>query len=122
VRIVIIDDRVSTVLSTAVALCRRGHLVLCAATAECGVAMARQERPDVILLGGETKGLDSAAILASLRADAATSAIPIVTRGAIQEFPRADAVVDDALDIDVLGRVLGRLICERVTAPHRATE
>lgn len=54
------------------------HQVLAAETAEIGIAMARSERPDLILMDISLPGLDGLEATRILRRDEQTRAIPIV--------------------------------------------
>jgi two-component system cell cycle response regulator DivK len=55
----------------------RGHRTLEAPTAEAGLALARQHRPDLILMDVQLPGMDGVQALAELRADPTTAAIPV---------------------------------------------
>jgi two-component system cell cycle response regulator DivK len=49
-----------------------GHRVLAAGTGEEGVRLAKEHRPDLVLLDVQLPGMDGFAALAALRADRAT--------------------------------------------------
>ena len=55
-----------------------GMAVVEASSGEEGVARARSEQPDFILLDMMMPGMDGAATFRALRADASTAAIPVV--------------------------------------------
>lgn len=55
-----------------------GHRVLAAATGPDGLRLAREQRPDLILCDIMLPGMDGLEILAHLRADAATRAVPFI--------------------------------------------
>ena len=55
-----------------------GYETLEACDGEAGVALARERRPDLILMDINLPGIDGVEALARLRADAATAAIPVV--------------------------------------------
>jgi two-component system cell cycle response regulator DivK len=55
-----------------------GYRVLAAGDAERGIAMARAERPDLVLMDVQLPGIDGVEALARLRADGATARIPVV--------------------------------------------
>ena len=55
-----------------------GHRVLIAETGEQGVARARKDRPDLILMDVNMPDLDGFATTRRLKADAATRDIPVV--------------------------------------------
>ena len=57
---------------------RKGHSVVCALDGQEGVAKARSERPDLILMDMSLPVLDGWAATRQLKADAATQAIPVI--------------------------------------------
>jgi len=56
----------------------KGFRTLSAATAEDGIALARKERPDLVLMDIQLPGMDGIAALKTLRASLDTSAIPVI--------------------------------------------
>jgi two-component system, cell cycle response regulator DivK len=54
-----------------------GYRVLEAADAEAGIALARSQRPDLVLMDVQLPGIDGVEALGRLRADAATAGIPV---------------------------------------------
>jgi DNA-binding NarL/FixJ family response regulator len=59
-------------------LALEGHYVLPAADGPAGLRLAREQRPDLILCDIMLPGMDGLEILAHLRADAATRAVPFI--------------------------------------------
>jgi two-component system, cell cycle response regulator DivK len=55
-----------------------GYRTLEATTAEDGLALARAHRPDLVLMDVQLPGMDGVQALTRLRADPATSGIPVV--------------------------------------------
>ena len=55
-----------------------GFRVLESEDAEQGIALARSEQPDLILMDVQLPGIDGVQALGRLQADAATAAIPVV--------------------------------------------
>jgi len=55
-----------------------GHTALCAVDAETGLALARAEQPQLILLDIQLPGMDGLAATRLLKKDSATAAIPII--------------------------------------------
>jgi two-component system, cell cycle response regulator DivK len=55
-----------------------GYRTLEATTAEDGLALAREHRPDLVLMDVQLPGVDGVEALVRLRADPATSGIPVV--------------------------------------------
>jgi len=64
-----------------------GHRVLTAADGPAGLRLARNEQPDLIICDIMLPGMDGLEILAALRADAATAALPFIFLTARGEAP-----------------------------------
>jgi CheY-like chemotaxis protein len=60
-----------------------GYRVLEAGDAERGIALARAEAPDLILMDVQLPGVDGIEALSRLRADAETAGIPVVALTAL---------------------------------------
>ena len=73
-RILIVEDNADNMLLTVLLLESAGHTVLSAVDAEAGLALARDERPDLILMDIQLPGMDGLEATALLKADAATRA------------------------------------------------
>jgi two-component system cell cycle response regulator DivK len=82
-RILVVEDNPDNMLLTVMLLQSAGHEVLPAADAEAGLALARKERPDLILMDVQLPGMDGLAATALLKADEATRAIPVVALTAL---------------------------------------
>jgi two-component system cell cycle response regulator len=81
-RILVVEDNQANMDLMNYLLTAFGHQVLCAYDGEAGVAMARSERPDIILCDLQLPKLDGHGVLAALRADPATRDIPILAASA----------------------------------------
>jgi len=78
-RVLIIDDEDDIRLVASVALSRLASWdVLTAASGREGIAVARAEHPDVIVLDAMMPEMDGPTTLAELRRDPATASIPVV--------------------------------------------
>lgn len=77
-RVLIVDDQSDIRLMCRVNLQLEGFEVIEAANGQEGLAKARQERPDVVLLDVMMPGLDGWQVLDAMKADAATASIPVV--------------------------------------------
>lgn len=78
-KVLVIDDEEDVRYVARLCLNRVGGMnVIEAASGEEGVARAKSEQPDFILLDMMMPGMDGAATFRALRADTATAAIPIV--------------------------------------------
>ena len=85
-----------------------GMRTLSATTAAEGIALAREHRPDIVLMDLRLPDLDGAAAARRLRADALTAQVPVVALSAIRmadAAPLRDEVFADYIEkpIDVLG-------------------
>ena len=82
-RILVVEDNADNMLLTVMLLQSVGHEVLPAVDAENGLALARTERPDLILMDVQLPGMDGLAATALLKADEATRAIPVIALTAL---------------------------------------
>lgn len=76
--ILIVEDNPRNLKLVRDVLGSAGFRTLEAGTAEDGVVIARERRPDLVLMDVGLPGMDGVQALAHLRADAATAAIPVV--------------------------------------------
>ncbi|MEO7424019.1 MAG: response regulator [Fibrobacteria bacterium] len=77
-RILLIEDNLHNRYLAKFLLEQRGHEVFQAETGPTGLAMARQIRPDLILLDIQLPGMDGHAVARSLKATPELAAIPII--------------------------------------------
>ena len=82
-RVLVIEDNAANLTLATFLLESAGHTVLAAVTAEAGVATARTEQPDLILMDIQLPGMDGLQATALLKGDPATSAIPVVALTAL---------------------------------------
>ncbi len=76
--ILLIEDHAPLRRNLSDILALEGHRVLEAATGPDGLRAAREQRPDLVLCDIMLPGCDGMEILAALRGDAATSALPFI--------------------------------------------
>jgi len=76
--ILMIEDNAANMKLALLLLQKAGHSVLCAVDAEAGLALARSESPDLILMDIQLPGMDGLAATALLKQDPATAAIPVI--------------------------------------------
>jgi two-component system cell cycle response regulator DivK len=81
--ILIIEDNPSNMKLSRLLLENVGHTVRCAVDAEAGLAQARAEHPDLILMDIQLPGMDGLAATILLKQDPATAGIPVIALTAL---------------------------------------
>ena len=76
--ILIVEDNEKNLKLVRDVLQVKGYSTLEAGTAEDGIALARESKPDLILMDIHLPGMSGIEALRVLRADAATAAIPVI--------------------------------------------
>lgn len=97
-RILIIEDSPVNMLLTGAILERAGHVALKAETAAEGLALARNQRPDLILMDVQLPDMDGLEATRLLRADARTSNIPVIALTAFAMKGDAELMRDAGCD------------------------
>lgn len=82
-RILVIEDNVSNMTLATFLLESVGHTVLAATDAEAGIATARAERPDLVLMDIQLPGMDGLKATALLKANDETRSIPVIALTAL---------------------------------------
>ena len=82
-KILVIEDSPINMKLTCFLLQKFGHTVLDAVDAELGLARARKEQPDLILMDIQLPGMDGLTATALLKQDSTTAAIPIIALTAL---------------------------------------
>ena len=77
-RVLVVEDNPANLKLACVLLEHAGHEVLGAVDAESALSLARDAAPDLVLMDVQLPGMDGLAATALLKADPATSAIPII--------------------------------------------
>jgi CheY-like chemotaxis protein len=77
-KVLIVEDDPEMVLLLQAMLPAQQYVVISACDSQEGLAMAREEHPDVILLDLMLPGMDGFEVVKELRADADTEAIPVI--------------------------------------------
>lgn len=81
--VLVVEDNALNLKLVRDVLGHAGYRVLAAGDAEAGIALARAEAPDLILMDVQLPGIDGIEALGRLRAEAATAAIPVVALTAL---------------------------------------
>ncbi len=77
-RILMIEDNAANMKLAVLLLEHAGHSVRCALDAETGLALARAELPQLIMMDIQLPGMDGLAATALLKQDPLTAAIPVI--------------------------------------------
>jgi two-component system cell cycle response regulator DivK len=89
-RILIVEDNAANMRLVVLLLEKVGHIVLCAENAETGLARARVDHPDLILMDIQLPGINGLTATALLKKDPATAAIPIIALTAMAQVGDQD--------------------------------
>jgi len=82
-RILVVEDNGDNMFLTVMLLESAGHTVLSASDAEAGLALARAELPDLILMDIQLPGMDGLEATSLLKQDAATRVVPVLALTAL---------------------------------------
>lgn len=75
-----------------------GHLALMAADGETGIALAQQQRPDVILLDLMMPGLDGFEVVRRLKGNPLTASVPVVVVSALYDVAARQRITASGVD------------------------
>lgn len=94
-KVLVIDDERDVRYVARISLGRVGNMIVIeASSGEEGIARARSEQPDFILLDMMMPGMDGAATFRALRADAQTASIPVVFLTAVAKVAEVQRLKD----------------------------
>jgi two-component system, cell cycle response regulator DivK len=82
-RVLIVEDNPTNMTLAIFLLEAAGHSVLTATDAEAGLALAKDERPNLILMDIQLPGMDGLEATTLLKRDEATQAIPVIALTAL---------------------------------------
>ena len=82
-KILVVEDNPANMKLAIFLLDAAGHVVLSATDAETGLALARSERPDLILMDIQLPGIDGLEAIARLKADPLTRPTPVIALTAL---------------------------------------
>jgi two-component system cell cycle response regulator DivK len=81
--VLIIEDNPTNMTLAVFLVKSAGHTVITATTAEAGLALAREQHPDLILMDIQLPGMDGLEATRVLKDDPVTSAIPVIALTAL---------------------------------------
>jgi two-component system cell cycle response regulator DivK len=81
--VLIVEDNPTNMTLALFLLRSAGHAVLSATDAEAGLTLARDKRPDLILMDIQLPGMDGLEATAQLKRDEATRDIPVIALTAL---------------------------------------
>ncbi|MFL6248739.1 MAG: response regulator [Thermoanaerobaculia bacterium] len=94
-KVLVIDDEKDVRYVARISLGRVGKMIVIeASSGEEGIARAKSERPDLILLDMMMPGMDGAATLRALRADEETASIPVIFLTAVAKVAEVERLKD----------------------------
>ena len=96
--ILLIDDSRFMRIANERALSRAGYTVIGTDDGQKGIELARQKRPDVILLDMLLPKVSGTEVLRELKSDPQTSSIPVIVFTSLSEKNKAKLIRDGALD------------------------
>ncbi len=82
-KILVVEDNPANMKLAVSLLGTAGHTVISATDAEAGLAMARDEHPNLILMDIQLPGMDGLEATGLLKRDCATRAIPVIALTAL---------------------------------------
>jgi two-component system, cell cycle response regulator DivK len=82
-KVLIVEDNPANMTLATFLLQSAGHTVLSAKDAETGLALARVEQPDLVLMDIQLPGMDGLEATALLKSDPSTRAIPVIALTAL---------------------------------------
>lgn len=123
VRILLVEDSKPISRANESALQKAGYEVICAEDGESALLLAKERRPDLILLDMILPKMSGPEVLKQLKADTVTAAIPVVVLSSLTEKNRQKLVEEGAEDyieknsltpvrgVNVLPKMLENIIC-----------
>ena len=82
-KVLIVEDNPANMRLASFLLESRGHTILSATSAEAGLTLAREERPDLILMDIQLPEMDGLEATMRLKEDPATRLIPVLALTAL---------------------------------------
>jgi CheY-like chemotaxis protein len=123
VRILLVEDSKPILYANQRALRQAGYEVVCAEDGEAALKLAREQKPDLILLDMILPKMSGPDVLQHLKADAQTADIPVVVLSSLSEKNRQKLIEAGAEDyveknslspmpgVNLLPKILENVIC-----------
>jgi CheY-like chemotaxis protein len=123
VRILLVDDSKAILRENERVLTKAGYEVVCAEDGQSALDLARERKPDLILLDMILPKMSGPEVLEHLKKDAATADIPVVVLSSLTEKNRQKLIEAGAEDyveknslspvpgVNLLPRILENVIC-----------
>ncbi len=123
VRILLVDDSKAILQENERVLIKAGYEVICAEDGESALKLAREEKPDLILLDMILPKMSGPDVLRHLKQDPATASIPVVVLSSLTEKNRQKLIEEGAEDyveknmlvpapgMNLLPKILENVIC-----------
>jgi CheY-like chemotaxis protein len=123
VKILLVDDSKPILHANERVLHKAGYEVVCAEDGECALKLAREHKPDLILLDMILPKLSGPEVLKRLKEDAATADIPVIVLSSLTEKNRQKLIEAGAEEyveknslvplpgINLLPKILENVIC-----------
>jgi CheY-like chemotaxis protein len=105
--ILLIDDQPFFLTLQQSMLQRHGYRVLAASDGPAGLAMAKQHKPDLILLDIEMPGMDGFTVCETLKQDRALRKIPVIILTQTQDTKLNEKAFRAGAEISILKSVAG---------------
>ena len=96
--ILIVEDNAKNMKLVRDVLQHHGHRTLEADTGEAGLALALQERPDLVLMDIQLPDIDGTTVLARIREDASFDAMPVLAVSASVMPDEQQKIVSSGFD------------------------
>ncbi|MFZ0310515.1 MAG: response regulator [Candidatus Sulfotelmatobacter sp.] len=122
-RILLVEDSKPILYANQRALRQAGYEVVCAEDGEAALKLAREQKPDLILLDMILPKMSGPDVLQHLKADAQTADIPVVVLSSLSEKNRQKLIEAGAEDyveknslspmpgVNLLPKILENVIC-----------
>jgi DNA-binding response OmpR family regulator len=95
--VLLVEDSPVQKLANEQVLSRAGYLVLLASDGEDALRLAREARPDLVLLDMNLPKLSGSEVLRALKRDSATAAVPVIVLSQLSEADQANVKTEGAV-------------------------